>query len=194
MIRINLLPVKKIKAQRQVRKEIIVFCISLVFLLVVLAGAGMVQASRVSSIKNEMAKLEMEKKTYQGIIDQIEEIKKSKAELEKKLDVIRKLKRGSLVTVRMLDEVANLTPTNKIWLNSLSQDADVIRFTGVALDNTTIADYMNALSSSDYLADADLENTALLSVGGKKLTSFSFKCIVVSPDKKEAGAEEGAPS
>ena len=157
---------------------------SLVLVLAVLGGWWLNLSHKITTLKTQITALQQKKASYLPILNQIAKLKKDKATLEKKVDVIKKLKQGSQLTVRVLDEVANRTPTNRLWLKSLRESGGQLQLTGVALDNATIAQYMKQLSDSPYFMDADLSNSSQVDIAGRKLKSFSLKLQVTPPVQK----------
>ena len=92
----------------------------------------------------------------------------------------------------MLDEVSNLIDNNRMWLTALSQSGNQLTLTGYALDNETIAQFMDELRfNSPYVNSVSLSNSSLATVSGKDLKSFSLVCSVSSPEQPptEATAE-----
>lgn len=183
MIRINLLPIKQIKEREKTRKEVIVFAGSFASLLVGLMLIGYMQSQKINGLQEQIAQLEAKKKSYALIIREIEQLKKMKTELERKIGVIATLQKGAKLTVRVLDEIANRTPSSRVWLKSLSHSEDKLRIDGVALDNETVAQYMKSIKESPFFADADpdLSGTTQTSVSGRNLSSFSLAINVKIP-------------
>lgn len=185
MIKINLLPVKQIKQLQRAWQEVILFLAVLSSLLVLLGLVGFVRVSEINSRKDSVKALENERASYNSTINEIEQLKKQKALLETKLEVIQKLKMGSQLTVRVLDELANIMPPNRLWLNTMSLSGGSMNLAGVALDNATIAEFMRKVDGSPYFAEANLAQTSLTSVAGRKLKAFSLSCQVTSPVPEE---------
>ncbi|MBU4154198.1 MAG: PilN domain-containing protein [Proteobacteria bacterium] len=181
MIRINLLPVRQIKQRIRTRQEVIGLVSAVVVLLGVIVLMGFGQASKISSLQAESARLNQELAKYQAIITQIENIKKAQMVIETKLGVIKALKVSSQLPTRILDEVATLTPPDRMWLNSLDYTNDIITLAGIALDNATIAEYMDKISKSDFFVAAELKNSSLTKVGNQKLKAFSMIINAVAP-------------
>lgn len=186
MITINLLPVKQIQKRLKARNTVITFGASLLALFIVLGVVAMVQQGRIDDLKAAIAALQAEKDSYKSTLAEIDKLKKDREVLEKKLAVIAKLRSDSQLTVRLLDEVANLTPPNKLWLISLGQQGGKMALQGMALDDSIIARYMEALEASDYFADAELVNTSQQVVGTQKFKAFSLNCNITSPEKKSS--------
>lgn len=190
MIRINLLPVRQIKRVQKAKKEIIGFLASVLMLFAFIGIVAFTQIAQVNDLKAAIKSLKIEKNTYQSTINEIEKLKKDKATLEQKLSTIKKLKKGSKITVRVLDEIASLVPANRLWLKSLTLSSQSLNLTGVALDNNTIATYMDRIKDSPFFTSAELGNSSLVVVAGRKLKSFSLTCGVAIDDSAGPETEE----
>jgi len=194
MIRINLLPIQEIKRKIQLRNQVLAFAASFVLVLVALAGVALLLAGSISDLKTEIKGLEQKRNSYRPILRQIQKLQKDKQILETKLKAIKQLKTGSQLTVRVLDEVANRTPTDRMWLNSLRISGNHLELAGVALDNATIAQYMKSLEDSPFFGVADLANASQTMVAGQKLKSFSLAVSITAPEKPaEKAAHEKGP-
>lgn len=190
MIHINLLPVRQIKKKLQAQKRVMGLGVTLLAVLAVLGVVALVLGFKVGELKASIAALNKEKAKYQTTINQIEQLKKDQALLETKLNTISQLKKGSQLTVRVMDELARLTPSNRLWLNSMSFSGSVLKIAGIALDNATIADYMETIVTSPYFTNAELAGTSTTSTQGRQLKSFSLTIPVVNADYAEEPAEE----
>ena len=192
MIRINLLPVKQIKKVLKARNEVIAFLFALLGLIVIILGLAFSRVMLVNDLNAAITDLKKEKNSYQSTINEIEKLKMDKATLETKLATIKKLKKGSHITVKVLNEIANLIPANRMWLNSLSQTPDSLKLSGIALDNETIAQFMKVLKESPLFIDAELVNSSLVVVADRKLKSFSLNCSITPVKVDDPAAETAA--
>lgn len=190
MIHINLLPVRQIRKRLQVRNEVAIYMASLLVLMIFISLIALNKISSVENLEGENQVLSKKKASYQPILNEIAKLKKDKKEQETKLEVIKKLKTGSQVTVHVMDELSKLTPTNRLWLNSLRQFGMGLNISGVALDNATIAQYMNNIASSDYFSGAELASSSQTVIAGAKLKSFSLSIGIVSPENNEEETDE----
>jgi len=168
-----------------------------VTLLLVAALLGLVAfvfGLKVGELKASISVLNKEKAKYQTTINQIEKLKKDQELLETKLNTISQLKKGSQLTVRVMDELATLTPSSRLWINSMSFNGSILRISGIALDNATIADYMDTIITSPYFQRAELSGTSTTGVSGRALKSFSLTIPVINADypPEEAPGEEKA--
>ena len=191
MIHINLLPVRQIKKKIQARKRLFGLGVTLLVVLALLGVVALVLGVKVGDLQASIAALTKEKAKYQTTINQIEQLKKDQALLETKLNTISQLKKGSQLSVRVMDELANLTPSSRLWLNSMSFNGAVLRISGIALDNATIADYMETIVTSPFFATAELSGTSTTGVEGRQLKSFSLTINVINADYQQPSPEEG---
>ena len=185
MLRINLLPIRQLKKRAMARNQIFSFVTVLIFLLLILGAIGFLQSIRVGNVESQIAALIEEKQKYVPILKELERLEKVTLDLENKITIIKKLKSESSTTVHILDEVANRVDSKRMWLKSLKQQGASLALEGVALDNRTIAQFMDALKESPYVGAVNLSNASLAKVSGRNLKSFSLACSIMSP-KEEA--------
>ena len=190
MIYINLLPVRQIKKRLQARNKILGMGATLLVVLAILGVVALILGFKVGELNASIAKLKKEKAKYQTTINQIEKLKKDQKLLETKLNTISQLKKGSQLTVRVMDELANLTPSSRLWINRMTFNGSILKISGTALDNATIADYMETIITSPYFKSAELSGTSTVNVSGRRLKSFSLTIPVINADYEQAAKEE----
>ena len=185
MLRINLLPVRQLKKRAKARNQIISAIVALCSLLVLLGFVGILQKRTISTTQATIADLTKKKEDYGPMLAEIERLKNQKQELERKTAVINKLRTESSITVRVLDEVAKNVDNSRLWLESLSQQGPSLSLTGVALDNETVAQFMDKLKASKVIVDVNLTSSSLKVISGRSLKSFVMTCSVALNDTEE---------
>jgi len=190
MIYINLLPVRQIKKKIQARNKVLGMGISLLGVLAILGLVALVLGFKVGELKASIKDLTKEKAKYQTTINQIEKLKIDQKLLETKLNTISQLKKGSQLTVRVMDELANLTPSSRLWITKMTFNGSILKVSGIALDNATIADYMETIITSPYFRSAELSGTSTKGVSGRQLKSFSLTIPVVNADYQVVASGE----
>lgn len=185
MIHINLLPVREIKKRSHAKRQIIISALSFVGFLVILAFVAWNQSDIIAGLKNENNNIQSEKKKYQNVVNQIKKIDEEKELLERRISVIKNLKQESSLTVHVLDDISSLTPSNRMWLKSLKQSSSQLSLMGMALDDQTIAKYMDDLESSQYIKNVNLANTKMDRYADRNLKSFSISCAVGFEENKD---------
>lgn len=184
MVHINLLPVRQIKQKAAAKKQLLTFFLSFLMLLGVLGLVGFFQASTASSIDHDIAELNKEKNRHAATLRLIKRLEKDKKTIETRISVIKQLKKSSSLTVHVLDETANIIPSERLWLTSLIQSGGTLQLSGMALDNRTIAKFMEDLRRSPFFKGINLVDSSLKSYAGRNLKAFSLSCAVGVPDNE----------
>ncbi|MCK5069354.1 MAG: PilN domain-containing protein [Desulfocapsa sp.] len=183
MLRINLLPIRQLKKRAKARNQIISFVTLFAFLLVIIGAVAFLQITKMNNIESSIAQLKKEKQKYAPILAEMTKLEKRKKDLENKISIIKQLKKDSSITVHILDEVAKKVDSKRMWLQSLKQQGKSLSLKGTALDNRTIAQFMDALKESPYIGGVNLSNASLKKVSGRDLKSFSLSCSITSPQE-----------
>lgn len=185
MVRINLLPVREIRRRVKARGEVIFFAVCFACLLGLLALVSVQQAGKTDGLQEELIVIQQKITLHQETLARMKKLGKDKELLETQIGVIDKLKAEASLTVRVLDEVARIIPSQRMWLSSLAQQGGSLKLSGVALDNRTIAGFMEDLKSSPFIKSVTLDNASLKAYAGRDLKSFSLSCAVGMPGKGE---------
>jgi len=181
MLKINLLPVRQLKKRAKAQKQLFGMCFLFVGVLALIALVGALQAQKLNNLKAEVTVLKQKKASYAPTLKKMARLEKEKVELIRKTNIIKKLKANSSLTVRVIDEIANRTDNKRVWLTSLNQQGSSLQLSGVALDNQTVAQFMNKLKESPYVHGVNLQSSSLKVVSGRALKSFSLVCNVAHP-------------
>jgi type IV pilus assembly protein PilN len=191
MLKINLLPVRQLKKRAKAKKQLFGMFLLFIMVLALLAVTGVLQAQKISGLQSDIAVLQKEKDSYKPTLAKIAKLKKDREELIRKTEIIKKLRTDSSLTVRTLDEVANRIDNQRMWLDSLNQQGTSLRLSGVALDNQTIAQFMDNLKASPFVQDVTLTSSSLKVVSGRNLKSFDLNCVVAQPTKATPEKTDG---
>lgn len=190
MVHINLLPVRQIKEKAAAKQQLTTTFLCFVLLLAALGVVGFFQASKATTLQNDIATLKQEKQRHAATLKLIKKLEKDKALIEKRIAIIKQLKKSSSLTVHILDETSNITPADRMWLTSLTQSGGSLTLAGIALDNRTIAKYMEDLKASPYITNVNLASSSLKSYAGRNLKAFSLSCSIAVPEGKKADTSE----
>jgi len=190
MVHINLLPVRQIKEKAAAKRQLTTVFVAFLFLLAIMGVIGFMQVGKAGQLENEIARLDKEKQRHAKTLALIKQLEKDKALIEKRIAIIKQLKKSSSLTVHILDEVAKVTRPDRIWLTSLTQNGANLQLSGMALDNRTIAKYMEDLKMSPYMSSVNLQSSSLKSYAGRNLKAFSLACSAAVPSEKKAEKPE----
>ena len=179
MIEINLLPVRAARKQESLRFQFTIFVLVFIFVFVFLALLNASLVKRDKKIDKEKDLVKARIAELEAKVGEIEQLKKERAKLEQKLAVIVDLDKGRLRASYILDELSQLIP-EKMWIEVLDKSGKTIKIAGVALDNDTIANFMEELGRSKKFTDVDLEVTEQINRGGMKLMRFTLRFSAVA--------------
>jgi len=191
MIRINLLPFREARRRAELRDQL-----GLVVLAIVVASGLSVMlhlwiSARVSGARSEVARIEKRISDYEPEMAQLREFEAKRAEVERKLGVIRGLEKSRSGPVRALDELATNTPP-RLWLTSLSAQGSTMDIEGYSLDNEVVAEFLTALGSSEHFGSVDLRGTEFIQQDGVRLNQFKVTAKLTTKSIEEIQAEAEA--
>ena len=176
MIRINLLPVRAARKKENIRRQVSVFCLSVVFVLLVIVYFWISMGQTISELRVNIDRAQKDLARYQATVREADKIKNDLQKLEQKLAVIDKLEENRSGPVRLMDGLTGLVIADKMWLTSLSGTEGQMTFTGVATDNKTVADFMTNLEKSSFFGVVNLISSKQVNVEEKKFKEFSITC------------------
>ena len=185
MLKINLLPVRQLKKRANAKQQLLGMLLLFVLVITVIGVTGVLQVNKISNLGVDITALQKEKDSYTPTLQKIAKLKKDREEYFRKTEIIQKLKSNSSLTVRTLDEVASRVDNQRMWLDSLNQQTSSLRLSGVALDNQTIAQFMDHLKESPFVQNVTLASSSLKVVSGRNLKSFQLSCAVAQPQNTE---------
>ena len=187
MIRINLLPFRAARKKENVRRQISIYALSVVFLFVVMAYFYMSLNSQLKTLQAEKSRKVQELATYAHTTKRINEVKKRVKEIRSQLVIIRGLEKNKTGPVELLDEIARAVPKGKLWLNSLQQRGETLNLIGTATDNDTVALFMTNLEKAKQIISVDLRSsqTKKLTQPEIDVSDFSLICKIGSQKGKE---------
>lgn len=185
MIHINLLPIREIKRRNRAIRQIAASAVAFLFFIAMLASFALYQANYASNLQKESVRLQSETQQFAKILAEIKKIEQEKKVLQTRIEVIKQLKQSSSITVHVLDEIATLTPPHRMWLTKLQQAGNELKLSGMALDDQTVAKYMDDVGNSPYMQNVILASASMEKYAERNLKLFSISCTVGAPDSKK---------
>jgi type IV pilus assembly protein PilN len=146
MIRINLLPVRAVK-KRELGRQFLVVAVGFTVMALIgnwywyntLATQRDKNQQRINETKQRIAELEK-------VIGEVNNINKRRKEVEEKLSILNKLRKGRTGPVRMLDALSTATP-KKVYLTEFEEKSSAVKLIGRAVSHEDVADFMRGLST-----------------------------------------------
>lgn len=178
MIRINLLPTKS-----KFKKEIFIFhmiilgalsAISIALYFVILDASI---NKKISHEEQYITRLNTQIKSLDSVIKKVENFKKQKADLEKKIKTIKQLNAQRTGPVNFMEEFSKILP-EKLWITTFKEEGRSLALEGIAIDGPTIELFVDELRESKFFTTVTLESVSQDFNDGKETQKFIIKCGV----------------
>ena len=189
MIRINLLPYRAARSKENIRKQVSIFLLSFVLLIVVLVVFNSLLSSKKEGLSNNLANLKKEVAIYEEKARQVEEIKKKLDTLNKQIKIVNQLKEYREKPPKLMAKMTEMVVPGRMQLIRFVSDDAKLTLDGIALDNETIAEFMLRLERSGLFAGVALSSSKQVKKYNVNMKQFSIICKKVVP-KKEAPASK----
>ena len=190
MIRINLLPVREERRKATAQRLGAMLAATAVGSVLLVGAVHGVLRHDISSTRELSLATQKEIDRFEPQLKQVEEFKKTKAEIEQKLGVIQSLHEARSGPVRVLDELSTHTP-DRIWISKVAIQSGKLTLEGMSLDNELVALFLTALEESPYFKSVELVETQAKDKDGFKLNAFEVSALMTSP---AAEARQDAPA
>jgi type IV pilus assembly protein PilN len=198
MIRINLLPFRTDRKKENIRRQVSIFLLSLAFMLIILFYFNFSLNSKIDKLSSNIKDTKSDLAKFEKINKEIAEIKKKLDNLKKKMAVMNTLEANRFAPIRLMDTMTQAIVPRRMWFTRLQSKGARVSISGVALDNTTVADFMIRLENSGLF-----EGVALKTLKRRKSTkgstaqfkTFTIVCTkkpLIEPEKKQKIAKAKA--
>jgi len=188
MIKINLLPFRAARKKENIRRQISVFILSFILILILMILYHFSLGGKITDLKTRVEETNQKLATYDKINKEIAGIKKDLAVLNNKINVIKTLDLNREAPVRMLDEMTQTVVPKRMWFTSLEEKSiegtqgkkvQAVTIRGYALDNKTVADFMTRLEASALFSSVNL----ITLKQDKKDSNLNLKSFEINCDK-----------
>ena len=187
MIKINLLPVRAAKKKETAIQQVSIFCFSVgIVALIVVALYGL-KLGQISSTNNDITTANAKINELKTKIGKLEELKKFKEQVKKKLDVLTQLRKNKTGPAQRLATLSDITP-DKLWLTAYAENNESVKLSGVAYSEDLIAQFMRSIQASNDFTGVELVVSEQKEISGTKLKSFelTFKLKASTPPVEQA--------
>ncbi len=195
MIRINLLPFRAARKRENVRQQVSIYFLCMVFLFALMTYLYFALNGQIDQLKAREASLQQELKSYEAITKEIAKLKKETMDLNTKLGVIQNLEKQRVGPAQLLVEIARAVPSDRLWLDSILEASGRLTLQGTAMDNDTVALFMTTLEQAPHIHSVDLNKTSLkfFPEFKRRTASFVLTCntayAMAEPEQKKTKAQ-----
>lgn len=189
MSQLNLLPWRDLRRQEinnQVRN---------IAIAVAIAMAGLVfwgytyMNSQIEFQKERNAYLNKEIKKVDKKLKEIRTIRKRRAALLARMEVIQRLQADRIRIVKIFDGLARNIPGG-MYLNLFQIKGKNITMKGTADSNGTVSKFMSLIQKSDQFTTPNLNIIRVKNAGGQRVSNFTIKVRMKTPKKKKNQANK----
>jgi Tfp pilus assembly protein PilN len=173
MIRINLLPHKKVKTvEKGVQNlRIAVAGLTVAVLLIILYATFQIKSEK-ASLEQENEELGSQLAGLKKNISEVSGYEKTRLDLEQKVKTIKELEKNRVYLASLLNEL-NASTTREIWFTTLQSQGPAFTLEGMARnDKKNIDGFVDRLKKSPILANINLQDSKEEAPGSRK---FTFK-------------------
>ena len=186
MIRINLLPFRLARKKENIRRQISIFFLLLLFSLVLMFWYAQTMDKEILSVKQKTEQVNQQILKYKEKADRVAQIKKDLKALEDKLDIVSALKKQKDEQFILFDQMTDLIIPGRMWLESFKIDGANVTVKGIAFDNPTIAEFMEKLEKSPLFSKVDLKTAKMKKFKDDvMLKSFELLCMKEKSDEEK---------
>lgn len=189
MIRINLLPVRAAKKKETALQQLFIAGSSVLIVLAVVVVLWLVKLGQISGTQNDINAANAKISELKTKIGKLDEIKKLKDEVKKKLEVLSQLRKNKTGPATRLATLSDVTP-DQLWIESYRESGGDIKISGLAYNEELIAQFIRALEASPEYEKVELIVSEQKDISGVKLKHFDItfrietpKAVVVTPVK-----------
>jgi type IV pilus assembly protein PilN len=183
MIKINLLPVRATQKKESAKQQVYIF----VFALAAFVGLGILLYSyemiKIKATNDDIKRSTQELQRLKTVIGEIDNIKKLKDEVKKKLDILNRLRKEKTGPAIRLAKLSDATP-DKVWLTKYTETGGNVMISGVAFNEDLIANFMRNLQATDDFINVELLVSEQKEVSGIKVKRFDISCTL-NPNTKD---------
>lgn len=200
MIRINLLPFRKARKIENVQRQATVFAIALFVIMSGMLYYNSVLKSKIEKLDAKVSDIKTEITRVEKQAQKVDQIRKELENLNKKIEVINDLETKRKEAVSLLDNMTEMVtekpqlpvdvaedkdqkPYKRLWFTGFQASGDKVNIQGVALDNKTVADFMNRLEDSKLYTDVNLKTLKQKKIKNLNLKDFQISCSKVTKTK-----------
>ena len=191
MIKLNLLPFRAARKKENVRRQVSVILLTLFLSVIIMVWSFIVLNKRINALDIKIKESKTELAKYNKKKKQLATIRRKLNTLKRKKGVIDRLELNRKEPVRLLDAMTQLIVARRMYFKSFSAKGKIVKVSGVALDNQTVADFMSRLQKSGLFRSVRLGPIRQTKVRKANLKTFQITCTKRSPKKKTAKKAKG---
>jgi type IV pilus assembly protein PilN len=178
MIKINLFLTRKEKKKMGAKRETFVFLFSVILLILFLFAVYWLMDQTINSTRAQIADTKNQIAHHKTLLMEVEKYKELHRTYQDRLNAIETLRKERAVAAKVLDELSVGKP-EKLQFESMKKEGPRVGVDGVALDDETVANFMDNLRKSQLFRNIDLVVTEQIEQSKIKLKKFILSFDIV---------------
>ena len=180
MATINLLPWRE-ELRAELRKEFFVIASAVAAVAIVIIFAWqMVLNSAIENQNGRNAFLEKRIAELNQQVREIAELKKKKAELVARMDVIQSLQGNRPEIVHIFDQIVRTIPDG-VYYSEIARNGNDLTIKGTAESNNRVSSLMRQLDASEWFASPNLTGVKANRAAGEHANDFELRVKITPP-------------
>ncbi|MGA7744631.1 MAG: PilN domain-containing protein [Polyangia bacterium] len=208
MIRINLLPIRKVKRAEASQRQFLYMGVAIVATVCGVVFVHLQAAGQLEDNKRRNTILQADVARMKQEIGDYDKVRAQREELLRQRKTIQALDAGRNGPVYLLREMSELLSPGKgptfdrvtyeetlrrdpnagfnagwdprrVWVEGYAEDQQHVKIRGAAKSNEDVAEFLKRLNSSVFFSDVNLDATTQMSGRGIKFVSFSLSANVI---------------
>lgn len=173
MIRINLLSTKKRKRINKAVYELFLFILVVSFIVTACFLVTSSLNTQILIAKNEIAKLDREFKRLSKIKQEVDGFKKKKESLQRKIDIVKKLKSDQKGYYKVLTTLEYAMPGD-LWISKFDYNNGSININGSSLRSSSVNEFILNLYSTKMFNNIELKVVKKVTVENIDINDFNI--------------------
>ncbi|MEO0184914.1 MAG: PilN domain-containing protein [candidate division WOR-3 bacterium] len=145
--------------------------------VIIIALFLIIQTSKMGGLNRNITELRTRLDELKVYVATVDSLKKREKELMALISPIRELNQNRFLIAHILDEVSARIP-EFTWLTMLNISAQNINIKGTTASNLLVADFMNRLEESPYIANVDLTVLEKKTIEKQEMMEFTLTANV----------------
>jgi type IV pilus assembly protein PilN len=171
MIRINLLPIRELQKQAQLRQQLYIFTAVAGVVVIGVVLLWIMDMQALAALGDEKATMQVELERLKPIITEVSALEQREKLLQARLSTIQRLRSNQRGPVRVFDELSRNLP-EQAWLEAIDESAGVYKVAGYALTNFAVADLLRNLQRSTEFTGVDLVSSEQVVMATQEVKKF----------------------
>lgn len=184
MILINLIPFRDAKVRKAIKKQLSFFILSVLFVVSILIYYHICFKQEIVVLSETKALLTNEYNNLQKKVTIIEQKKKQVVNIKQKISTIDGFETFRKKQAVFFNKMPEVLISQTMWLTALEYNEINVKFTGIALNNKMVANFMININKTAFFKEVTLNKTEIIKIGSK-LNLKNFEIIGLNRVKQE---------